>query len=155
VRVGLLGAVTAGPDGAPAPGGVRLRGALVRLALDAGRTVSKDVLVDALWGAHAVAGGEPLAAAALLGIAAGQRGAYDLGDPEVRATLDGVRIALGSDAALDDARALPRADALSLLRNYVRGFGAASGPGTVAGSDPTPAAASGAALDSASATNRV
>ena len=44
--------MTAGPDGAPAPGGVRLRGALARLALDAGRTVSKDVLVDALWGAE-------------------------------------------------------------------------------------------------------
>jgi DNA-binding SARP family transcriptional activator len=50
VRIGLLGPVTAGPDGAPAPGGVRLRGALARLALDAGATVSRDVLVDALWG---------------------------------------------------------------------------------------------------------
>ena len=52
MRIGLLGPVTAGPDGAPAPGGVRLRGALARLALDAGRTVSRDVLVDALWGAE-------------------------------------------------------------------------------------------------------
>ena len=30
----------------------RLRGALARLALDAGRTVSRDALVDALWGAE-------------------------------------------------------------------------------------------------------
>jgi len=52
VRIRLLGPVIAGPDGAPAPGGVRLRGALARLALDAGRTVSRDVLVDALWGAE-------------------------------------------------------------------------------------------------------
>jgi len=52
VRIGLLGPVTAGPDGAPAPGGVRLRGALARLALDARRTVSRDALVDALWGAE-------------------------------------------------------------------------------------------------------
>ena len=52
MRIGLLGPVIAGPDGAPAPGGVRLRGALARLALDAGRTVSRDVLVDALWGAE-------------------------------------------------------------------------------------------------------
>ena len=52
MRIGLLGPVIAGPDGAPAPGGVRLRGALARLALDAGRTMSRDVLVDALWGAE-------------------------------------------------------------------------------------------------------
>jgi len=50
VRIGLLGPVTAGPDGVPAPGGVMLRGALARLALDAGRSVATDVLVDALWG---------------------------------------------------------------------------------------------------------
>jgi len=51
VRIGLLGPVTAGPDGAPAPGGVLLRGALARLALDAGRAVPTEVLIDALWGA--------------------------------------------------------------------------------------------------------
>ena len=50
MRIGLLGPVTAGPDGVPAPGGVLLRGALARLALDAGRSVATDVLVDALWG---------------------------------------------------------------------------------------------------------
>ena len=69
-------------------------------------------------------------------------------EAEVRATLDGARIAPGADAALDDARGLPRADAIALLRGYVRGFGAASasGPGMVAGSGP--------GLDSASATSR-
>ena len=48
----MLSPVTAGPDGAPAPGRIRLRGALARLALDAGRTVSRDALVDSLWGAE-------------------------------------------------------------------------------------------------------
>ena len=48
MRIGLLGPVTAGPDGVPAPGGVLLRGALARFALDAGRSVATDVLVDAL-----------------------------------------------------------------------------------------------------------
>ena len=52
MRIGLLGPVTAGPDDAPAPGGVLLRGALARLALDAGRTVASEVLIDALWGAE-------------------------------------------------------------------------------------------------------
>lgn len=41
MRIGLLGPVTAGP---------LLRGALARLALDAGRPVGVDALVDALWG---------------------------------------------------------------------------------------------------------
>ena len=48
MRIGLLGTVTAGTDGAPAPGGPLLRGALARLALDAGRVVGTDTLVDAL-----------------------------------------------------------------------------------------------------------
>ena len=50
MRIGLLGPVTAGAVGAPAPGGPLLRGALARLALDAGRVVGTDTLVDALWG---------------------------------------------------------------------------------------------------------
>jgi DNA-binding SARP family transcriptional activator len=50
VRIGLLGPVTAGPDGTPAPGGPMVRGALARLALDAGRPVGTETLVDALWG---------------------------------------------------------------------------------------------------------
>jgi len=51
VRIGLLGPVTAGAEGAagaPAPGGPLLRGALARLALDAGRPLNTDTLVDAL-----------------------------------------------------------------------------------------------------------
>lgn len=93
----------------------------------------------------------------LLGVAAAQRGACDLGDPEVRATLDEVRTALGSDATLDHVRALPRAEVIALLQDYARGLDAGSvpGPGAAAGSDLTPAAASDPALDSASATSRV
>ena len=102
--------------------------------------------------AHALAEDDPLAAATLLGVAAAQRGACDLGDPEVRATLDEVRTALGSDATLDHVRALPRADVIALLQDYVRGLDAGSAP--AAGSDSTPAAASDPSLDSASATSR-
>ena len=102
--------------------------------------------------AHALAEHDPLAAATLLGVAAARRGACDVGDPEVRATLDEVRTALGSDATLDHVRALPRADVIALLQDYVRGLDAGSVP--AAGSDSTPAAASDLSLDSASATSR-
>ncbi len=54
MRIGLLGAVEAwhGPGGDPVPlRGVRLRGLLARLALDAGRPVGPAALVDDLWGA--------------------------------------------------------------------------------------------------------
>ena len=101
--------------------------------------------------AHALAEHDPLAAATLLGVAAARRGACDLGDPEVRATLDEVRTALGSDATLDHVRALPRADVIALLQDYVRGLDAGSAG---QGSDSTPAAASDPSLDSASATSR-
>ncbi|QJY45067.1 BTAD domain-containing putative transcriptional regulator [Pseudonocardia broussonetiae] len=53
MRIGLLGAVEAWPD---APGtavplpGLRVRGLLARLALDAGRPVGTAALVDDLWG---------------------------------------------------------------------------------------------------------
>ncbi|MGP9019633.1 BTAD domain-containing putative transcriptional regulator [Streptomyces sp. BR1] len=52
MRIVLLGSVQAyGDDAAPIPiGGVRLRMLLARLALDAGRAVSVDALVDGLWG---------------------------------------------------------------------------------------------------------
>jgi predicted ATPase/DNA-binding SARP family transcriptional activator len=51
VRIGLLGAVEVWTDAAPVPlRGVRLRGLLARLALDAGRAVGTSVLVDDLWG---------------------------------------------------------------------------------------------------------
>ena len=45
VRIGVLG-TTDGPSGLS---GVRLRGLLARLALDAGRPVSTAALVDGLW----------------------------------------------------------------------------------------------------------
>ena len=53
MRIGLLGAVEATTvDGWPVPlGGLRLRGLLARLALDAGRPVPSSTLVDDLWGA--------------------------------------------------------------------------------------------------------
>jgi predicted ATPase/DNA-binding SARP family transcriptional activator len=58
VRITLLGAVEMWPDGIgngsdprPAPlGGLRLRGLLARLAIDAGRPVAVSELVDDLWG---------------------------------------------------------------------------------------------------------
>jgi predicted ATPase/DNA-binding SARP family transcriptional activator len=52
VRIGLLGAVEATTvDGRPVPlRGLRLRGLLARLALDAGRPVPSSTLVDDLWG---------------------------------------------------------------------------------------------------------
>ncbi|WP_232660497.1 BTAD domain-containing putative transcriptional regulator [Pseudonocardia sp. TRM90224] len=52
MRVGLLGGVVAWGDdgGSVALGGLRVRGLLARLALDAGRTISTPVLVDDLWG---------------------------------------------------------------------------------------------------------
>ncbi|MET7301878.1 BTAD domain-containing putative transcriptional regulator [Embleya sp. NPDC005575] len=57
MQVGLLGGIRAqGDDGAPIEvGGVRLRMLLARLALDAGRVVSVDALVDGLWGAEPLA----------------------------------------------------------------------------------------------------
>ena len=45
VRIGVLGTV----DGPSGLSGVRLRGLLARLALDAGRPVSTATLVDGLW----------------------------------------------------------------------------------------------------------
>ena len=52
VRVGILGPLEVEDDaGRPVEvGGARLRALLTRLALDAGRPVSVDALVDALWG---------------------------------------------------------------------------------------------------------
>ena len=58
------------------------------------------------------------------------------------------------DATLDRVRALPRADVIALLQDYVRGLDVGSAPArAAAGSDP-PAAAFGPSLDSASATSR-
>ncbi|MCW0213331.1 MAG: winged helix-turn-helix domain-containing protein, partial [Pseudonocardia sp.] len=62
MRIGVLGTVAAWPaapngalpnGGGPddlAPNGLRVRGLLARLALDPGRPVTADTLVDALWG---------------------------------------------------------------------------------------------------------
>jgi len=51
VLIGLLGAVEARRDGTSVPlGGLRVRGLLARLALDAGRPVPVSTLVDDLWG---------------------------------------------------------------------------------------------------------
>jgi predicted ATPase/DNA-binding SARP family transcriptional activator len=51
VLIGLLGAVEVRRDGAAVPlGGLRVRGLLAQLALDAGRAVPVSSLVDDLWG---------------------------------------------------------------------------------------------------------
>ncbi|ODU04476.1 MAG: hypothetical protein ABT15_16540 [Pseudonocardia sp. SCN 73-27] len=59
VRIGVLGSVAAWPsangavapdDADAAPPGLRLRGLLARLALDPGRPVTTEALVDDLWG---------------------------------------------------------------------------------------------------------
>ncbi len=78
--------------------------------------------------AHVLAD-DPATAAALLGVGAAQRGASDLGDPEVRATITAVRAALGeaaADAAVAHARALARSDGVALLQDYARGAGSGS-----------------------------
>ncbi|HEX8929083.1 MAG TPA: BTAD domain-containing putative transcriptional regulator, partial [Actinomycetota bacterium] len=58
MRVAMLGPlVVRSGDGRPVEvGGARLRALLVRLALDPGRPVSVDALVDGLWGASPPAG---------------------------------------------------------------------------------------------------
>jgi DNA-binding SARP family transcriptional activator len=51
VRIAILGPLdVSGSDGPVEIGGARLRTLLVRLALDAGRVVPTDALVDAVWG---------------------------------------------------------------------------------------------------------
>ena len=63
-------------------------------------------------------------------VGAAQRGASDLGDPEVRATITAVRAALGeaaADAAVAHARrGLARPDGVALLQDYARGVGSGS-----------------------------
>lgn len=57
MEIGLLGAVEVTVDGSPVPiGGQRLRAVLARLALDAGRMVTVNTLVDAVWGDDPPAG---------------------------------------------------------------------------------------------------
>ena len=53
VRVAILGALLVTDDDRPVEvGGSRLRALLVRLALDPGRPVGADALIEDLWGAH-------------------------------------------------------------------------------------------------------
>jgi tetratricopeptide (TPR) repeat protein len=157
----------ADPDAVPGPGGLQRRAlqaltgsALAHAAGDreeaaallaravAHAAESKDGPVTAAVAeraaAHALADGDPHTAAALLGVAAGQRGALDVGDPDVRVTLDAVGAALGAavlDAVVAEACARPRADGVARLGDYVR----ARAGGTVAGSDSVPASASASA----------
>ena len=93
-------------------------------------------IVAELAAAHAVAD-DPATAAVLLGVGAAQRGASDLGDPDVRATVAAVRAALGTaaaDAAVARGRALPRPDGVALLQDYARGAGSGSGAAAVSAS---------------------
>lgn len=67
--------------------------------------------------------GDAYGAALLLGAATTQRGALNRGHPEVLATLDGVRDALGPAAAceaLERGRELPKPEGLALLQDYAR-----------------------------------
>lgn len=95
-------------------------------------------LVAEVAAALALAEDDPEAAATLLGIAAAQRGTLDHGSPDVRATLDGVRTALGRDAAEERMRAgreLPRADGVARLAAFA---GTATGRRRT-GEQPAPA----------------
>jgi predicted ATPase/DNA-binding SARP family transcriptional activator len=96
VWIGLLGAVEVRPDGAgcaPVPlGGLRLRGLLARLALDAGRPVPVPALVDDLWGETPPGG----AANALQALVSRLRRA--LGTDVVGTVAGGYRLAVPADA---------------------------------------------------------
>ncbi len=102
--IGLLGAVVvheAQPDGAggdPVPvGGLRVRGLLARLALDAGRGVQVPALVDDLWG-DAPPGGAANALQALV-----SRLRRVVGTDIVATVAGGYRLAVPADA-VDAAR---------------------------------------------------
>ncbi len=78
----------------------------------------------------ALAEDDPGGAAMLLGIAAAQRGTLDLGSPDVRATLDGVRAALGHDVAdeqMRGGRELPRPDGVAWLAKFAAAVTPANG----------------------------
>jgi hypothetical protein len=77
--------------------------------------------VAELAAVHALADGAADRAAVLLGVATAQRGAPDLGDPDVRACLAGLRAALGPAVAEERirwGRELPRADGAALLKEH-------------------------------------
>ena len=123
MRIGLLGPVevTAGADAAGTVaglGGQRLRAVLARLALDAGRLVTVDTLVDAVWGDDPPAG----AVNALQSLVSRLRRA--LPDGLVESVPAGYRLAVEPDAV--DARRFERL--------------AAVGRRALAGSDPAGAA---------------
>ena len=112
-------------QGHPGPGALQRRDGPVTAA------------VAEMAAAHVLAD-NPATAAALIGVGAAQRGASDLGDPEVRATITAVRAALGeaaADAAVAHARALARPDGVALLQDYARGAG--SGSATAASASAT------------------
>ena len=132
-------AAVAAAAGAPAAAVAALAAAVAHAEASADGPVTAAVAEHAA--AHALAGGDARTAADLLGVAVAQRGTLDVGDPEVRATLDAVRAALG-DAATDAVIARngrSRARTVAVLRDYVRGAAAGSG---------------GDGADSASATSR-
>jgi predicted ATPase/DNA-binding SARP family transcriptional activator len=143
VRIGVLGPVAAwAATGADvAPGGLRLRGLLARLALAPGRTVTVGTLVDDLWGADppddaanalqalvsrlrralgadlvaTVPGGYRLEVAPE-GVDAGQAArrlaeAREEPDPTAARELVGASLALWRGPALADVRRLPFAEA--------------------------------------------
>ena len=93
MQVGILGPlVLSGPDGPREIAGARLRGLLVRLAVDPGRAVGAADLVDAVWGEDAPA--DP--ANALQTLASRLRRA--LGDAElVQQVRGGYRLAVRQD----------------------------------------------------------
>jgi len=69
----------------------------------------------------ALAEGDPECACLLLGVAAAQRGTIDLGSPDVAATLDSVRAALGRDVAdrrMSRGQDMPRADGVARLVEF-------------------------------------
>ncbi|SHM96448.1 BTAD domain-containing putative transcriptional regulator [Cryptosporangium aurantiacum] len=93
MEIGLLGAVEIRADGAPVPiGGQRLRAVLARLALDAGRLVTADALVDAIWGDDPPGG----AVNALQSLVSRLRRA--LPDGAVESVPAGYRLAIDADA---------------------------------------------------------
>jgi DNA-binding SARP family transcriptional activator len=113
VWIGLLGAVEVRPDGAgcaPVPlGGLRLRGLLARLALDAGRPVPVPALVDDLWGELPPGG----AANALQALVSRLRRA--VGTDVVGTVAGGYRLAVSVDA-VDAVRPGPRGRAGAPVR---------------------------------------
>jgi predicted ATPase/DNA-binding SARP family transcriptional activator len=114
VRIAILGPlVVTDDDGAELNvGGARLRTLLIRLALDAARTVPTDALIDAVWG------DDPPASAANALQALVSRLRRALGDQALLAEPTGYRVQAGTDVAeFDELIASGRFDdALSLWR---------------------------------------